>query len=191
MTVKAEPALLEVRDRAGLRAWLQVNHATSPGVMLAIARKGGTITGLTYEQAVEEGLAFGWIDSTSHKLDAQRHTVLFTRRKKGSPWARTNKDRIGRLVAEGRMAPAGLAVVEAAKADGSWSALDEVEALVVPTDLAAALAADPAAARGFDTRTASQRRLALYWIATAKRQETRSRRVSEVVRAAAEGRSLR
>jgi uncharacterized protein YdeI (YjbR/CyaY-like superfamily) len=183
--------LLEVRGRDELRAWLGANHATSSGVHLAIGNKTGTATALTYEQAVEEGLAFGWIDSTSHALDADRHTVLFTPRKPGGNWAASNKARVERLIAEGRMEPAGLAVVEAAKADGSWNLLDDVEALVVPPDLAAALETDPAAARGFAERPPGQRKLALYWIASAKREETRSRRVSAVVRAAAEGRPLR
>lgn len=186
----AQPPLLEVRDRDELRAWLEVNHATSPGVRLAVGNKGNTVTLLTYEEAVEEGLSFGWIDSTTRKLDADRHAMLFTPRRRGGTWARTNKARVERLIAEDRMTPAGLAVVEAAKADGSWTMLDDVEALVVPADLAAALAGDPAAAHGFDARSASQRKMALYWIVSAKRTETRARRVSLVVRAAAEGRPL-
>jgi uncharacterized protein YdeI (YjbR/CyaY-like superfamily) len=113
--------LLEVRDRDELHAWLAANHATSAGVHLAVTNKAGTATALTYEEAVEEALAFGWIDSTSHALDAGRHTVAFTRRKPGGNWAASNKARVERLIAEGRMAPAGMAVVEAAKADGSWS----------------------------------------------------------------------
>jgi uncharacterized protein YdeI (YjbR/CyaY-like superfamily) len=187
---RVDPPLLEVPDRAALRAWLEVNHATAPGVRLAISKKEGTATSLTYDQAVEEGLCFGWIDSTTRKLDADRHTVLFTRRKPGGTWARSNKLRVERLIAEGRMTPAGLQVIEAAKADGSWSALDDVEALLVPPDLASALEAEPAAARGFETSPASQRKMALGWIASAKREDTRARRVSKVARAAAEGRPL-
>lgn len=183
--------LLEVRDRAELRAWLEVNHAVSRGVRLAVGNKGGTATALTYEDAVEEALAFGWIDSTSRGLDGQRHPILFTPRKPGGNWARSNKARVQRLTAEGLMTPAGLAVVEAAKADGSWTLLDDVEDLVVPADLAAALAADPDARRGFEARSASQRKMALYWIASAKRPDTRTRRVSEVVSAAAGSRPLR
>lgn len=184
------PPLLEVRDRAELRAWLAANHAASPPVRLAIGKIGTVVTSLTYEDAVQEALSFGWIDSTAHTLDADRMTVLFARRKPGSTWSRSNKERIERLLAEGRMAPAGLAAVEAAKESGAWSSLDDVEALVVPDDLAAALAADPAAGRAWDAAPPSQRKMSLYWIASAKRAETRSRRVSEVVRAAAEGRRL-
>lgn len=182
--------LLEVRDRSELRAWLDANHATSPGVELAVTNKDGGATSLTYEDAVEEALAFGWIDSTSHALDADRHTVRFTPRKVGGNWSTSNKVRVERLAAEGRMTPAGLAVIEAAKADGSWNALDDVEAMVMPPDLAAALAADPEAARGWEVTSASQRKISLYWIGSAKRVETRSRRVSAVVKAAAERRRL-
>jgi len=184
------PPLLEVRDRADLRAWLAANHATSPPVLLAIGKKGTSVTSLTYEDAVEEGLCFGWIDSTTHTLDTDRMTVLFSRRKPGSTWSRSNKERVERLAAEGRMAPAGLAAVAAAKANGAGSGLDDVEALVVPEDLAVALAADPGARRAWEAASASQRKMSLYWIGSAKRQETRSRRVSEVVRAAAEDRKL-
>ena len=143
---RSEPALLEVPDRAALRAWLEANHATSPAVRLAIGNKGNSVTDLTYEDAIEEGLRFGWIDSTTRRLDADRHTVLFSRRKPRGTRSRSNKERVERLVAQGLMTPAGLAVIDAAKADGSWTILDDVEAFVVPEDLAAALAAEPAAA---------------------------------------------
>jgi uncharacterized protein YdeI (YjbR/CyaY-like superfamily) len=191
MAATRDRPVLEVPDRAALRTWLEANHAASTGVRLAIGKKGGCATSLTYEDAVEEGLAFGWIDSTSGFHDEERHTVLFVPRRRGGTWAATNKARVERLIAEGLMTPAGLAVIEQAKADGSWNALNEVEAMIVPPDLASALAAMPGAERGFASRSASQRKLALYWISTAKREETRSRRVSEIVRAAAGGRPLR
>jgi uncharacterized protein YdeI (YjbR/CyaY-like superfamily) len=185
-----QPPLLEVPDRAALRGWLEANHATSPTVRLAIGNKGNTVTALTHDDAIEEGVCFGWIDSTTHKLDDSRHTVLFSRRKPHGTWSRSNKERIERLVAQGLMTPAGLAVIEAAKADGSWVSVDDVEAMIVPGDLAATLASDPAAAAGWDAAPAGQRKIALYRLASAKRQGTRTRRVSEIVRAAAEGRVL-
>ena len=191
MRGRTEPPLLEVADRAQLHAWLEANHATSAGVNLAVSRKGGHATRLTYDDAIEEAIAFGWIDSTAHPLDAERHTILFTRRKRAGNWSRSNKDRVARLTAEGRMRPAGLAAVEAAKADGSWSRLDDVEALIVPADLADALDRSPDAARAFASRSESQRKLALYWIGSAKREATRAARIANVVLAAAEGRPLR
>jgi uncharacterized protein YdeI (YjbR/CyaY-like superfamily) len=191
VNVRAERPLLEVLDRAELRSWLAANHATSPPVRVAIGNKGTTVTSLTYEDAIEEALSFGWIDSTSHALDADRHTVLFTRRKPDSTWSRSNKERVERLIAQGRMTPAGMAVIDAAKENGSWTVLDDVEALIVPEDLASALAAEPRAEFGWEAASVSQRKMALYWIASAKRPETRSRRVSEITQAAAEGRRLR
>ena len=144
----ADLPLVEVAGRAEWRAWLERNHSTSPGVWLAVGKKGNTRTTLTYDDAVEEALCFGWIDSVVNRLDADRFKQLLTPRKRGSAWARTNKERVERLVAQGLMTDAGLAAVEAAKADGSWHALDDVENLVVPGDLLAALAANTAAAEG-------------------------------------------
>lgn len=184
----ADLPLLELTSRGELRDWLETNHATSRGVRLAIGKKGNTVTTLAYDDAVEEGLCFGWIDSTAGRLDENRFTVLFTPRKPGSVWARTNKARVEQLIEEGRMCPAGLAAVEAAKADGSWDLLNSVDDLIVPDDLAEALAADPDAASQFAAFSASARRIILYWIASAKRSETRAKRIAETVRAAVEGR---
>ena len=178
---------LEPSDRATLRAWLEVNHGSSPGVWLAVGKKNGQRTTLGYVDAVEEALAFGWIDSTTHALDADRFRILFTPRKPKSTWSRSNKDRVERLTATGHMAEAGLAAVERAKANGSWTFLDDIDALVVPDYLAAALAASPAAEKRFGTMSASAKRLALYWIASAKRPETRSRRIATTVKNAEAG----
>ena len=182
--------LLEVANRAELRAWLETNHATSPGVRLAVGKKGNATTALTYDDAVEEALCFGWIDSTTTRLDADRFAIFFGPRKRGGTWARSNKVRVERLIAEGLMRPAGLAAIEAAKVDGSWSSIDHVEDMVMPDDLAAALAADPHAQRFWDALPPGQRKLTFRWIGSAKRAETRERRVAETVRAAAEGRRM-
>jgi uncharacterized protein YdeI (YjbR/CyaY-like superfamily) len=182
--------LLEPSSRAELRSWLADNHASSAGVRLAIGKKGHGVTSLTYDDAVEEGLAFGWIDSTAGKLDDARYTVLFTPRKPGSVWAKSNKLRVEKLIAEGRMTPAGMVLVEAAKADGSWNLLSDVDDLIVPPDLASALAEQPGLAEQFAAFSASQRRITLYWIATAKRPETRAKRIAATVAAAAEGRGM-
>lgn len=186
----ASRPLLAVADRAELRAWLEHNHASSTGVNLAIGKKGGRATALTYDDAVEEALCFGWIDSTARRLDDDRYTVLYTPRKRGGTWARANKARVERLTAEGRMTPAGISVIEAAKSDGSWIALEDAENLVVPEDLADAL--ERAGARKhFDALAVSARQMALYWISTAKRDATRTERVSATVSAALEGRGPR
>jgi len=184
----ADLELVEPRDRADWHAWLVANHATSQGVWLAVGKKGNAVTALTYEDAVEEAVCFGWIDSTVHRLDAHRFKQLFTPRQPGSAWSRSNKLRLERLEAAGLMTGAGLAAVEAAKADGSWTALDDVENLIVPADLTAALDADPAVSRHFASFTDSARKMILFWITSAKRPETRAKRIAETVGEAAKGR---
>ncbi len=140
---------------------------------------------LEYEAAVEEALCFGWVDSTAGRVDERRAKLYFAPRKAGSGWAATNKARVERLLAAGLMAPAGIAAVERAKADGSWTALDAIEQGVVPDDLAAALAASPPAAANFDAFPKSVRRAILYWISQAKRPETRAARILETATLAA------
>lgn len=183
--------LLEPKDRAAWRAWLAEHHATSSGVRLAIGKKGNRVTSLGYEDAVEEALCFGWIDSTARRLDADRYTGVMTPRRPGSVWAKSNKERVARLAESDLMMPAGLAVVERAKADGSWDLLTDADNLVMPDDLARALAAHAGARDGFERLPVSARQMALYWIGSAKRPETRARRISETVAAAAEGRAPR
>lgn len=178
--------LLEPSSRAELRSWLAENHATSAGVELAVGKKGNTVTALTYDDAVEEGLAFGWIDSVAHRLDEHRYTVRFTPRRRGSIWAKTNHARVARLTAAGLMTPAGMAVVEAAQADGSWTLLSDAEDLVIPADLADALSVAGASAL-FSALPAPQQSEALYRIASAKRPETRAKRIAEAVSAAHDG----
>lgn len=184
MSAIADAPQVHADERAAWRAWLEANHATANGAWLVTWRRGhGPV--LDYEDAVEEALCFGWIDSTAGRVDAQRSKLYFAARKPGSGWAATNKARVARLVADGRMAPAGLAAVERAKADGSWTALDAIEQGIVPEDLAAALAAHPPAATNFAAFSRSARRALLVWIGSAKRPETRAARVEETaVRAA-------
>jgi uncharacterized protein YdeI (YjbR/CyaY-like superfamily) len=150
-------------------------------------RKGSGRTGLTYDEAVEEALCFGWIDGRAGKLDDRRTMIWFSPRKRGSGWARTNKVRVERLLAEGLMAAPGLALIEEAKRDGSWTRLDAVEDLTVPDDLAAAFAGQPGARERWDGLPRSVRRAALEWIVQAKRPETRARRVTETAQMAARG----
>ena len=174
------------KDRAAWRRWLERHHATSGGVWLVIAKKGSGIPSVTYEESVEEALCFGWIDAKANSLDDRRYKQWMARRKPGSGWAASNKRRVERLIAEGRMAPAGLRAVQAAKADGSWTKLDGSEALEVPTNLAKALKRYPNARKHFDAFPPSARRVILQWIGTAKKAETRAKRVEETARLAEE-----
>jgi uncharacterized protein YdeI (YjbR/CyaY-like superfamily) len=178
-------------DRAAWRAWLAEHHASAPGVWLVLAKKGADQPSVSYIEAVEEALCFGWIDSLAHSLDATRYEQVFSPRKRKSPWSKPNKERIARLEAVGLMTPTGLAAVEAAKADGTWAVFDGLEDLQVPDDLRAALAANPLAERHFAAFSAAVRQQSLWWIAQAKRPATRQRRIAQVVSAAAESRNPR
>jgi len=139
-----------------------------------------------YAESVEEALCFGWVDSKGNKLDDERSMLWFAPRKRGSGWARPNKERIERLIAAGLMAPAGLAKIDAAKADGTWTLLDSVENLEVPDDLAAALDRFSAARANFEAFPRSARRGILEWIVQAKTAATRAKRVEETARLAQE-----
>jgi uncharacterized protein YdeI (YjbR/CyaY-like superfamily) len=172
-------------DRATWRAWLEANHATSTGAWLVTWRPHSGRAGLDYEAAIEEALCFGWVDSTGGRVDDDRGKLYFAPRKPRSGWAATNKARIERLIAAGRMAPAGLAVIDRAKANGSWDVLDSVERLELPDDLAAALEAAPPAASNFAAFPPSARKQQLAWIAFARRPETRAARIGQIVEAAA------
>lgn len=177
--------------RAAWRAWLEANHASSTGVWVVQWKSSTGRAGPSYDDLVEEALCFGWIDSQAKSLDAERSMLRMTPRKPGGGWARTNKVRVERLLAEGRMAPAGQAAIDVAKANGAWTLLDDVEAGIEPDDLTAALDAQPDARRHFDGFPPSAKKQILYWIKTAKKPETRAKRLAETVRLAAQNKRSR
>ncbi len=176
---------VECRTRAEWRAWLAAHHATSAGVWLIYFKKDSGEPQLPYGEQVEEALCFGWVDSKPNKLDDKRTMLYFAPRKPGSGWARTNKERVRRLIADGLMTAAGQAKIEAAKKDGSWTMLDAIERMEVPPELAAALDANPTAKGHFDAFPPGVRKGIFQWIVTAKRPETRAKRVAETVALAA------
>jgi uncharacterized protein YdeI (YjbR/CyaY-like superfamily) len=178
---------VQVESREQWRDWLAEHHERSPGVWLVTFKKHTGERHVPYADIVEEALAFGWVDSQPRKLDDARSQLLVTPRKPASNWSRPNKQRVQRLLDAGLMAPAGLAAVEAAKADGSWSALDAVEDLHEPDDLRAALDRDADARRHWDGFPRSTRRGILEWIANAKRPDTRAKRIEETAELAAQG----
>jgi len=167
-------------DRAAWRAWLDANHATSSGVWLVTWRARTGKAGLGYEEAVREALCFGWVDSTAGVVDDERGKLYFAPRKGRSPWAASNKARVEELLRDGLMAPAGLAAIERAKANGSWTVLDSVERLEIPDDLAAALAGAVPAASHFAAWPPSARKQQLAHIAFAVRPETRAARIARL-----------
>lgn len=180
--------LLQLETREAWRDWLTQHHEDTSGVWVARWTKASGRPALDYDAIVEEALCFGWIDGLTHALGVGRQAMLLTPRRKGSGWARSNKERVERLIAEGRMTDAGLAVIASARADGSWSMQDAAEALIEPDELAAALDANPDARRQWDAFPRSPRRALIWWVMSAKRPETRSRRVTEIVTQAAQGR---
>jgi uncharacterized protein YdeI (YjbR/CyaY-like superfamily) len=179
---------LIVRDRDEWRDWLSRHHGRERLVWLLIAKKNGGVTGVGYEEAVEEALCFGWIDGQAKRYDERYYALRFTPRRPGSVWAGSNKARVAKLTAEGRMAPAGMAVIDRAKESGDWDSLPTNERLdEIPADLQAALEGDEAAKAAFVAMPASSRRQYVYWITDAKREETRDRRITETVRRAGLG----
>ena len=172
-------------DRDGWRAWLIANHATSKGVWLVGFRPSTGRASVAYEAAVEEALCVGWIDSKGTRLDDKRNLQWYSPRSPRSGWSGSNKVRVARLSQAGLMLPAGLAAVEEAKRRGTWSMLDDVEALIVPPDLAMAMDDHPPARPNWDAFSPSARRQILGWIVQAKRPETRAARVSETATRAA------
>ena len=173
---------LVVADAAALRAWLLVHHASSPGVWLALTRKGGTVTTLTWQQAVDEALCVGWIDGQTRKRDEHSSSIRYTPRRPRSIWSQRNVGHIARLEAEGRLLPAGRAAVEAAQSDGRWQAAYAAQSeSEVPPALLAAIAANPNAQAMFDVLTKTNRFALIHRLAAVKRDETRERKIREYV----------
>jgi uncharacterized protein YdeI (YjbR/CyaY-like superfamily) len=182
------PELL-VADATAWRAWLERNHATSPGVRLVLAKKGATEpTRLKYDDALPEALCYGWIDGHLTRRDDLTYRVRFTPRRARSSWSQRNVDTARRLMDDGRMQPAGLAEVKRAQADGRWAAAYGGSASIeVPDDLRDALAASPKAQAMWDVLTRTNRYAVLYRVQEAKRSETRARRITQYVEMLARG----
>lgn len=173
---------LTLPDAAAWRAWLDENHATSEGVWLVLHKKGGTVTTLTWATAVDEALCYGWIDGQARARDAGTSLQRMTPRRARSRWSARNVQNVARLEAEGKMQEAGRAQVRAAQADGRWEAAYEgPRNTVVPDDLAAALAAEPAAQAWWDALTSANRFALIHRVTSVKRAETRARKIAETV----------
>lgn len=171
---------------AAWRTYLATNHDTLANTWLVLYKKDSGVSSLTYEEARDEALCFGWIDSKPNKRDADSYYLFFARRNPRSNWSRVNKDRIAALDAAGRIAPPGHAMVAEAKASGTWDALNDVDNLVVPDDLAAAfIQATGPARENWDNFPPSTRRGILEWIFNAKRAPTRTKRIAQTAEMAA------
>lgn len=178
---------IQPADRLEWRAWLADQHATCDGVWVAYFKKSARRDGVAYEELICEALCFGWVDATARTVDAERTALYFSPRRKGSVWAATNKARVEQLMAAGLMQPAGLAAIERAKADGSWTALDRSESLTPPDELEAAFDRFPGSRETFDAFPPGARKQLIGWVDSAKRAETRERRADETARQAQAG----
>jgi uncharacterized protein YdeI (YjbR/CyaY-like superfamily) len=182
---------LSFASAAAWEAWLEAQHATAAGVWLRIAKKDSGIATVTHAEALDVALCFGWIDGQRRADDATWFLQRFTPRRRGSRWSKINTEKVAELMAAGRMRPAGLAEVEAARADGRWAAAYEGQRVAaVPPDLQAALDANPRAAAFFATLRGANRYAVLYRVQDAKRPETRARRIDRFVAMLARGETL-
>jgi uncharacterized protein YdeI (YjbR/CyaY-like superfamily) len=174
--------LMTPPSRARWRRWLAANHGRDDGLWIVYRKKASPLEGPVYDDLVEEALCFGWIDSRVRRVDDERVMQWFSPRRPGGIWSALNKERIERLERDGLMADPGRVAIDTAKADGSWSQLDEIEALVVPPDLAAALDDRAGARAAYEALADSAKKQFLWWIHTAKRPATRATRIDETVR---------
>jgi uncharacterized protein YdeI (YjbR/CyaY-like superfamily) len=168
-------------NRQHWRAWLEEHHANKQAVWLIYHKKKSPSPTLTWSEAVDEALCFGWIDSRAQSIDEHTYRQFFSRRKPNSVWSKVNKDKVKQLIDEGKMTEAGLRSIEIARQNGSWASLDDVDALVIPPDLAQAFQNRPTAEHYFLTLSRSDRRALLQWIILAKQLTTRQKRIAELV----------
>lgn len=174
-----ELPIVEVRGQAAWRTWLEVNHASSDGIWLKLAKKGSPTPTVTYAEALGEALCFGWIDGQVRRFDEHFYLQRFTPRRPRSKWSRNNREKAERLIADGRMHPAGLAQVEAARADGRWdAAYPAASQAELPDDFRRALEGSPAASEFFDTLSGSARYAFLYRLHHVRKPDARAERIS-------------
>lgn len=189
----AAPAIVSTlfESAKAFESWLKKNHAVSDGLWLQIAKKGANEPSVTYAEAVEIALCWGWIDGQKRGLDAQHFMQRFTPRRSHSIWSKINVDKVAALVEAGRMQPAGQAQVDAAKADGRWAqAYDGARTATMPDDLQAAIDAVPKAKAFFATVNASNRYAVLWRVQTAVKPETRAKRIARLVDMLARGETV-
>ena len=162
------------------REWLEKNHEKEDSIWVLYYKVKSGQPSITWDEAVNEALCFGWIDSTKKTIDSESYIQYFSKRKPKSNWSRVNKDKVDLLIKEGKMRPSGLQSIEIARKNGSWELLDSIEELVVPDDLKAAL--DKSSNYEFyENLSRSKKKLVLYWVVVAKKAETRQKRIKEVV----------
>ena len=191
VTLPTDLPVMAFPDQAAFEAWLEAEGATAPGVYVKLAKKGAGVASVTYAEIVESALCFGWIDGRANRIDDQFYVQRMTPRRPKSVWSKKNVDAVEALTEAGRMRPAGLAAVEAARADGRWErAYAGSATITVPDDFAEALAAEPAAQKEFETLDGANRYAVLWRVHTANTPATRAKRIATLVQMLAEGRRI-
>ncbi|MBK6840203.1 MAG: YdeI/OmpD-associated family protein [Bacteroidetes bacterium] len=185
MIKKVEPKIVYARTRKSWRAWLQKNHQKEKSVWLIIHNKNSTTKCVNYEEAVEESLCFGWVDSIAKKRDDKSHMQYFSQRKAKSNWSKSNKERVARLIEQGLMHASGQAMIDLAKKSGTWAALENVQRSILPEDLKTLFLKNKIAEKYFQAFPPSSKRIILEWIQNAKKPETRKQRIKQTVLLAA------
>lgn len=168
------------------RQWLKQNHRSKESVWLVLYKKKSKKPTITWDEAVNEALCFGWIDSKRKPVDNNKFIQFFCKRKSHGTWSKVNKEKVKKLIAEGLMTTAGLACIETAKQNGSWAILDDVEELNIPKDLAKEFKSKPGSRSFFLSLSKSARKMILQWLVLAKRPETRQKRIAEIAELAAQ-----
>jgi len=173
-------------DRHAWRAWLQEHHEKEKSVWLIFFKNKADLPRLTWSEAVDEALCFGWIDSIAKPVDEKSYMRFFSRRKPNSVWSAINKEKVEKLIKNGQMMQAGLDCIETARQNGSWIILDTIESLIIPPDLAKAFQESPEAENYFLNLSRSDRKNILQWLVLAKKEYTRQKRITEIVELAAQ-----
>lgn len=186
MELKNGIEAVSAKTRADWRQWLVENHQSEKSIWLIIYHKESPTPSVYYDEAVEEALCFGWVDSKPNKRDAESYYLFMAQRKPGSNWSKLNRQRAEKMIGEGLMTQSGMALITLAKQSGTWEALEDVQNFVVPPDLEEAFLANGVAAKNFRAFPPSSKRIILEWILNAKKAETRQKRIEETVRLAAE-----
>ncbi len=168
------------------RKWLEKNHKKLDSIWVVMYKKASEKPTISWSQAVDEALCFGWIDSTKKKRDEESSIQFFSKRKPKSTWSKINKDKVARLTEAGLMTEAGHKTIETAQQNGTWNILDEVDALTIPPDLEKLFKAHKGSKAYFETLSKSVKKMILYWIVSAKRPETRLKRITEIAESAAQ-----
>jgi uncharacterized protein YdeI (YjbR/CyaY-like superfamily) len=175
------------KSQADWRKWLKQNHQSKQAVWLVYYKSSTKVASISWSEAVDEALCFGWIDSTKKTIDKERYMQYFSRRKSTSTWSKINKDKVAKLIQNNRMTEAGFDSIATAKENGTWTLMDDIEKLIIPEDLRIALNQNERSMEFFQSQSKSIKKSMLHWVVIAKRMETRKKRIAEIARLAAQG----